>query len=161
MGRKLTMPVAAAQSRRAPDVRRRLGGRASTEPGAGEVVEVHRTGTGLPPLVGVVICVEGDLLHVMTDGTTVRRTQRARVTPAPKAPGALDDLAELAVDARLFGALQEGQRVSFQNEAGVAQEGSLVEKCRFGAIVLCEDNSLVGVGFRKVWPATVGKSAPS
>lgn len=27
--------------------------------------------------------------------------------------------------------------------------------------VLCEDNSLVGVGFRKVWLAQMFKSAPS
>jgi hypothetical protein len=87
------------------------------------------------------------------------RTWRARVTPTSTASAA--GLPPLAQGARVFGTLSDGQRVSFENEAGQVAEGALVEKCRFGAIVLCEDNSLVGVGFRKVWLAQTVKSAPS
>ena len=141
MGLKLTIPITPSlRSRRVEDVRKRMGGRESTEAGAGEVVTVRREGA--PELVGVVIFVLGAELDVMTDEATVRRTQRARVSAASGAAGA-EWLSSLSADAKVFGTLEEG---------------TLVEKCRYGAIVLCGDRSLMGVGFRKLWPA--GSTVP-
>jgi hypothetical protein len=156
MGRKLTIPITPTlRSRRVEDVRKRMGGRESTEAGAGEVVTVRREGA--PELLGVVIFVQGTELDVMTDEATVRRTQRARVSASSGGPGDAW-LPSLAADAKVFGTLEEGQRVRYQSETGKLEEGTLVEKCRYGAIVLCADRSLMGVGFRKLWPA--GSTSP-
>jgi hypothetical protein len=156
MGLKLTIPITPSlRSRRVEDVRKRMGGRESTEAGAGEVVTVRREGA--PELVGVVIFVLGAELDVMTDEATVRRTQRARVSAASGAAGA-EWLSSLSADAKVFGTLEEGQRVRYQSDTGRLEEGTLVEKCRYGAIVLCGDRSLMGVGFRKLWPA--GSTVP-
>jgi len=37
--------------------------------------------------------------------------------------------------------------------------GKVVEKCRWGALVLREDGAVVAVGFRKLWPSPTGASA--
>jgi hypothetical protein len=82
----------------------------------------------------------------------VRKIKRALTLPVPR-----DDvprhLALLAADARVFGALHEGQRVRYQADGGGFDHGTLVEKCRFGALVLRADQAVVGVGFRRVGPA--------
>jgi len=150
MSRKLTIPITPTlRSRRVEDVRKRMGGRARTEAGAGDVVSVRREAA--PDVVGVVIFVLGPELDVMTDESTVRRTQRSRVAAATGGP---EWLASVSADAKVFGTLEEGQRVRYQSETGRLQEGTLVEKCKYGAIILCEDRSLMGVGFRKLWPAS-------
>jgi hypothetical protein len=155
MTRKLTIPITPAlRSRRVEDVRKRMGGRESTEAGGGEVVTVRREGA--PELVGVVVFVRGDELDVMTDESTVRRTQRARVSPGAGKDASAEWTAALAADAKVFATLEEGQRVRYLGETGRLEEGMLVEKCRYGGIVMCADHSLMGVGFRKLWPASPG-----
>jgi len=123
-------------------VRKRLGGRASTEPGAGEVVRVTAAGDR----TGVVLFVRGEQLDVWLEGDRVQRVQRADTRPA----GGLvaRDVAAVAGDARAFAELCEGQRVAFQQE-GRPGEGALVEKCRFGGLVELPSGTVVGVGFRR------------
>lgn len=140
-------------------VRKRLGGRGSTEADAGDLVTLTTPGGG--KLQGVIVFASGDNLDVWIDQDTasrtapprvgvVRRAHRAHVAPLRVAPSR--DLDAMANDARVFGALLEGQRILFQTDEGVG-EGTLVEKCRFGALVQRDDGTLVGVGFRRIWPA--------
>jgi hypothetical protein len=60
-------------------------------------------------------------------------------------------------DALVFSALQEGDLVRFNTFGDRHDEGSIVEKCRFGALVKRADGSIVGVGFQKLWPIADGQ----
>jgi len=145
MARRLFLPLATPVSRlpTVDAVRKRLGGRASTEPGAGEVVRLRDT------CAGVVLFVRGEQLDVWLDGDVVRRVRRADIQPAGE--GAPRDLLSVAHDARTFAELREGERVGFQHEGGMG-EGALVEKCRFGGLIERSDGAVLGVGFRRLWP---------
>jgi hypothetical protein len=157
MRRRLSLPLTFdmdADKKPAVDlVRKRLGGRASTEAGAGDVVTV--TTDGGAQRVGVVLFVRGDDLDVWIDHGVVRRTRRSSTSPAHTPVSR--ELTSVAGDARVFGGLLEGQRVRYQHEAGFG-EGLLVEKCRFGAVLRRDDGVLVGVGFRRIWPASMPES---
>jgi hypothetical protein len=137
-------------------LRKRLGGRASSEPGAGEGVTLL-TESGLHK-TGVVLFVRGDDLEVWVDHNLVRTTQRASTAPldAPLPR----DLAAVAADARAFASLAEGQRIHYLDDDRIG-EGVIVEKCRFGAVVERKDGKLVGLGFRRLWPADEPLGAPS
>jgi hypothetical protein len=155
MERRLFLPLAAPSSGAPPTVdavRKRLGGRASTEAGAGEVV-----GLGVDR-AGVVLFVRGEQLDVWLAGDVVRRVRRGEIRPATDA-GARDLLA-VARDARVFAALREGQRVGFPVEGGLG-EGTLVEKCRFGGLVERADGTVLGVGFRRLAPVSAPAPDPS
>jgi len=159
MGRKLFLPLTPSGARppTVDAVRKRLGGRASTEPGAGELVSLV-TERGIER-VGVVLFVRGEDLDVWTDGDVVRRARRASLRPPP--PGPEDERADAALrrellavacDARSFAELNEGQRVEYQHEDGIG-EGTLVEKCRFGGLIQRADGAVIGAGFRRIWAA--------
>lgn len=152
MGRKVFLPLTQSSmvhpSQPTVDaVRRRLGGRASTDSGAGEIVALTRT-AGVER-AGVVLFTSGDALLVWVAEGIVRKTQRALVQPV-RAPVS-EDLIALAGDARVFGDLKEGERVRYHHESGLG-EGKLIEKCRFGALLLRDDGAVIGVGFRRIWP---------
>lgn len=149
MSRKL--PVLLFSERQKPTVdaiRQKLGGRAATERGAGDLVSVS-AGAGLTH-VGVVIFTRGEDVDVWTGEGVVRRARwdvvRRVDGPAPEA------FVAVAADAAMFGGLAEGQRVRFRADTGT-DEGTLVEKCKFGALVERDDHTIVGVSFRRVWPA--------
>ena len=129
--------------------RKRLGGRASTGPGAGDLVQV-RTRVGLAKQ-GVVLFADGGEVDVWIAHETVLRTTRDRVTPLQEVVSR--DVAAVASDARVFGSLGEGQRVRYLHAQADFADATLVEKCRYGALLLRDDGTLVGVGFRRVWPA--------
>ena len=153
MPRKLWLPVTRAsnEDESAPTVdavRRRLGGRASSEGRAGELVALSDAADG--EHLGVVLFARDDELAVWVGEGLVRKTRRALTRTATCAtPPAL---AKIADDARVFGSLAEGQRVTFEASPGELTQGTLVEKCRFGALVKLESGTLVGVGFRRIWP---------
>lgn len=153
MHRKLWLPVTRAsnEGESAPTVdavRRRLGGRASSEGRAGELVALSGGAEG--ERLGVVLFAKDEELAVWVGEGLVRKTRSrlARSTGGAVPPA----LTKVADDARVFGSLAEGQRVTF--EAGERQiaRGTLIEKCRFGALVRLENGTLVGVGFRRIWP---------
>lgn len=129
-------------------VRKRLGGRASTEDGAGELVS-FRDERGLER-AGVVVFVRGDDRDVWVPGDVVRRVRRDDARPIDGAVPA--ELHEVARDAIAFARLREGQRVHYQHTDGLG-EGDMIEKCRFGVLVERRDRTIVGVGFRRVWGA--------
>jgi hypothetical protein len=146
MTRRLFLPLAtpdtAAPRPTVDAVRRRLGGRAATEQGAGEIVALRGGRTG------VVLFVRGDQLDVWLEGDVVRRVRRPDAAAADAVIAR--DVYAAARDARAFGDLREGQRVSFQKD-GVLRDGVLVEKCRFGALVELESGAVVGVAWRRLF----------
>lgn len=153
MVRRLFLPLAVGDPDASPTVdavRKRLGGRASTEPGAGELVEVASDRGAAR--AGVVLFVQGDELDVWLEGGVVRRTRRSRIVKTTEAG---EELLSIAHAARIFAALSEGQRVCYSHDAGVG-EGALVEKCRFGALVERGDGTVLGIGFRRLRSAIPG-----
>jgi len=124
-------------------VRARLGGRARTDPQAGRVVCFLDTGA-----TGVVLFGHGDEVHVFSNAGWVRRTTADALTQVDEPA---EDLNDVANDVRVFAALEEGHRVRFQDLGGMAQ-GTLIEKCRYGAVVRRDDETVMGVGFRRIWP---------
>lgn len=125
--------------------RKRLGGRASTGTYAGTVVRLDGG-------EGVVLFADESEVDVLVDETTVKRTARSDVSPAPDAHG---PLASLAGHVLVFARLEEGERVRMETEDGMV-EGLLFEKCRYGALVAKDDGSVLAVGFRKLWPVARG-----
>lgn len=153
MSRKLSLPLTLdwAKKPTTDAVRKRLGGRASTEPGAGEIVSLRTEGG--TERVGVVLFARGEDVDVWTDHGVVRRARRTRCTPCCEEVS--KELSQVADDARIFGGMCEGQRVRYQHEAGL-EEGVIVEKCRFGALLRRDDGVILGVGFRRIWPLAGG-----
>jgi hypothetical protein len=155
MSRKLFLPLTPADTRppTVDVVRKRLGGRASTEPGAGELVALV-TAQGLSR-IGAVLFVRGEDFDIWIDSGVVRRARRSALRPLDPASlseaehARLRDLRAIARDAQSFAALVEGQRVHYQHEGGI-DEGTLIEKCRFGGLVERADGAVLGVGFRRL-----------
>ena len=155
------MRQATAQNKPAPSVemaRLRLGGRApATTDDAGRIVSLDG-GRGLR-VVGVVLYGDPSDLDVWIESGVVRRAPAASVEDFGGVVSA--DVKAIADDARLFSRLKEGQRVRYENRQGEITEGDLVEKCRYGGLVLRGDGKLMAVGFRKLWSATPVVDAPN
>jgi hypothetical protein len=134
----------------------RLGGRLTSADvpvrglGPGAVV-TFALGTG-DRIPGVVVFASVAEVHVLLDGVRLRRFAPSDLEPFSGDPGL--DLEKLAADARVFGNLTEGQAVRYTDDAGNLVDGKVVEKCRWGALVLRDAGAIVAVGFRKLWPST-------
>jgi hypothetical protein len=154
VSRRVFLPVEGAQRPAATldAVRARLGGRARTDQQAGRVVCFLDTGA-----TGVVIFGSGSDVHVFSGAGWVRRTTLDALTPIDDPAPELD---AIACDVRVFAALEEGARVRFQDVSGLA-DGTLIEKCRYGAVVRRDDDRVMGVGFRRIWPLANPCDAPS
>jgi hypothetical protein len=126
-------------------IRKRLGGRDASEPGVGRVVTFD---TGVGARHGVVLFARAEHLEVYVDAGVVRSVPRAAAHDADT-DALTEELCAVALDARAFAEMEEGQQVVFTTEHGPA-EGVLAEKCRFGAIVARPDGRAVGVGFRRL-----------
>lgn len=156
VSRRVSLPVTDPSAQRPRStidaVRARLGGRARTDLQAGRVVCFLDTGA-----TGVVLYGQGDEVHVFSNAGWVRRTTTDALIHVDE-PGA--ELRTVANDVRVFAALEEGHRVRFQDLSGVAQ-GTLIEKCRYGAVVRRDDATIMGVGFRRIWPLPNPTDTPS
>jgi hypothetical protein len=173
VGKKVNLPLfgdpaekkePSRDSRKKPSIdaaRARLGGRAlETEapPGGfapGVVVSfVLRNGRRM---AGVIVFASRAEVHVLLDGVRLRRLSPGDLELHE---GAVDrELGKIAADARLFGQLVESQAVRYADDSGSLVDGRVVEKCRWGALVLRDDGALVAVGFRKLWPSPAGGAA--
>jgi hypothetical protein len=163
--------------RRVDEVRRRMGGRASSDPGVGQLVRLR-----LSDEYGVVLFRTGEQLDVWLGGGKVQRTGQAAVEPlrpstepadphssdsagrrtaGPARPAQLPELLGVAADVRVFASLNEGARVRYSATSDSMEEGTLVEKCRYGALILRDDNTLMGVGFRRIWPVNISQKLSS
>lgn len=155
--RRFSLPLLDAEGRRTdlPTLevaRRKLGGRLSDEPprAASAGIEVGRV-VALRDAMGVVLSVDGARLSVWIAGGRVRRVDVGAAGPV--VGGVPVELARVADDIRLFTRLAEGDRVAFELD-GERREGTLLEKCRFGALVGAADRKVMAVGFRRLWPTS-------
>lgn len=148
----MTDPSAKRPSSTIDAVRARLGGRARTDLQAGRVVCFLDTGA-----IGVVLFGQGEEVHVFSNAGWVRRTTASALSAVAEPE---PELRAVADDVRVFAALQEGHRVRIQDRAGMA-EGTLLEKCRYGAVVRRDDATIMGVGFRRIWPVADPGHTPS
>jgi hypothetical protein len=142
--------------------RARLGGRitetdAPTPGFAPGVVVTFSVGSDRR-MPGVVVFASQAEVHVLLDGIRLRRLSPDDLLVHEGRDLAIE-LEKIAGDARLFGQLVEGQAVRYADDAGTLINGKVVEKCRWGALVLRDDGAVVAVGFRKLWPAPAGGSA--
>ncbi len=142
-----------APARTVDAVRERLGGRGESLAGVGEIVRITAVGHRRP---GVVLFATEDRFDVWIGGDQVLRVARTDVEPFETEPP--KELLVVASDARVFSRLQEGEQVRFEPTAVRHDEGTLAEKCRYGALVRRADGSIVGVGFQRLWPAGAGQS---
>jgi hypothetical protein len=124
------------------EARASLGGRASTSARAGERVRVKSTRRE-----GVVVFASESEVDVwIGDG----RLQRVAPGECERSERGERELDAVAADARRYGALVEGEEVTFLDRSDRAHPGTLVEKCRYGALVLDRGGKVVAVGFRRV-----------
>jgi hypothetical protein len=145
------------------DARNRLGGRTTDEepapPGInpGRVVRVFANDG--EEHVAVVVFANADEVHILIDGTRLRRVPPSAVhtydgvTPS--------SMSKIAADAHVFSRLAEGEKIRYADDKGGLLSGKLVEKCRYGALVVREDGAVIAVGFRKLWPAATSSSTGS
>jgi hypothetical protein len=162
VGRKVFLPLTQrfADSVATPTVkqmRERLGGKFVS--GA----RLERDGVVLPlgsfvafedsGRLGVLLSVGESSVDVYVDRGTVKRTLPASVGPHRGRPPA--ELEEVSASVALFARIAEGERVSVERSPGLVVEGTLVEKCRYGAIVELDgaERVTLAVGFRKIWPS--------
>lgn len=156
MGRKLSLPLhGKALDLIAPPtvdvMRARLGGRL-VPGGANAAGDVVRIGDEQPARAGVVLASDAHAVDVYVERGTVRRTRAAEIHPwLGELPGPLSTVAH---EARVFAGLTEGQPVRFSTEGGALESGTLLEKCRWGGLVQRGDGVVLGIGFRRVLPAT-------
>lgn len=163
MGKKLNLPVFAETAGRtakkpakkpsAAVARERLGGRIEIGD-SGDVAPGRVVTVAFPSgrrRAAVVLWCGANEAHVLLDGIRLRRLPPADL--GPYAGDVDEDLTKIAADAHLFGLLVEGEAVRYAEDGGGLRDGRLVEKCRWGGLVLREDGAIIAVGFRKLWPA--------
>jgi hypothetical protein len=126
------------------EARTALGGRASTERGAGELVMVSLKRGG--DAAGVVVFVQDAQRDVWIGAGRFVRTTSDRLRSLGEVEG---ELKMVAVEARRFASLREGDPVRALRRDGSAIDGRLIEKCRYGALV-AHDDKVVAVSFRRI-----------
>ncbi|HXN31732.1 MAG TPA: hypothetical protein VN894_07725 [Polyangiaceae bacterium] len=145
-------PAGGAERPSIEAARRRLGGRATgpSQRAPGTLVQVRLHGAARTK--GILLWATARHCDIWFEDGIARRARFDSVTacagPTP------DGLARVAGEMRLFTSLAEGERVRWERASEVA-EGCIVEKCRYGAIIVSRDGRVVAVGFRKLWPAVV------
>jgi hypothetical protein len=125
--------------------RRSLGGPYSDDVDAAMIGRFVRA----EPHEGVVLHADASTVDVMVSAGVVRRVERSRVV-------ALDDVElsplrrRMAGDVRRFAAMPAGRRARFATEGGGEDEGLLIEKCRYGALLALDDGRVVALGFSRM-----------
>jgi len=149
------LPVFGAPSTRASkpapkidEARAALGGRAKSSALAGALVHVNTAARAQQ--LGAVVFADETSVDVWVGDGRIRRVRSADVSIASDV--GVHPLAAVAADVRIFATLFEGARVRFLSPAGVTLEGTLTEKCRYGALVLGLDGKLLAVSFRRLFP---------
>jgi hypothetical protein len=131
--------------------RERLGGRAASCAPVGEIVLLS---TALGERTGVVLFRDDAFADVWIGGGRVHRVEPDALVSHPDPASVSMDLCAVASSTRVFGDLREGDRVRFETRPGALSDGLLVEKCRFGALVLADDGKVMALGFQKIWPVS-------
>ena len=161
MARRVLLPVTQALQEGAPNelptldtMRERLGGVVGNAEGSGQLALI--VSTGKP---GVVVHRSSTGTDIMVKRGIVRRTATEDVRiieerePHPSIP---DDVRAIHVEMQRFAALNNGDRVFVADPRGAAGKkfaATLLEKCRFGAIVQRDDGTPMAIGFARMHPA--------
>ena len=147
--RRLNLPVSAQGPDGLPTIdaaRVRLGGRATSSRLAGTIVSLESAGGAQG--VGVVLFAGELECDVWIAEGIVRRTAISDVT---RFDGHVDDATlRIAADARRYTSLVEGQHVQIVEPDAPSRTATIVEKCRYGALVALADGRVLAVGFRKL-----------
>lgn len=168
MARKVSLPVTdslldAIGPPTLAAMRTKLGGRAESaeEPGiaVGAIVALQPPDTAPLPAgaasmrLGIVLSVGPLDVDVYLTRGMVKRTLASLLTlHDPRKEGEVPpDLEAIRPSVEAFARLREGQRVFFERSPGTISEGTLLEKCRYGALVGDPDGKVLGVGFRKLF----------
>jgi hypothetical protein len=130
-------------------IRQRLGGRRASNDG-----DLAGTWVQLPHLDnawGVIVSSpsEHHAFVWITEGL-IRKVERSRLLFPTTRPNA-HPLERISYDCKQFAMLVENDLVHYLNNQGEIQQGTLVELCHFGAVILRNDDVLMGVGFRRIW----------
>jgi hypothetical protein len=137
--------------------RRRLGGKPAAPSTRAPGLAVHVTLRDGQRHRGVVLWSSEQDCDVWFEDGVARRVRASAVTPYGGVVP--ESLARISAEARLFAMLAPGERVRWQRSSPApgasAGEGCIVEKCRYGAILVTRDGRLIAVGFRRLWPAIV------
>jgi hypothetical protein len=138
--------------------RETLGGRASTDHTAGARVRVGSVRGAA--IEGVVVFGSERERDVWIGEGRFQRIAAGDCETLSLGDPALGDRALDAVadDARRFATFVEGAAVRYLDRSGRAHEGTLVEKCRYGALVMGEGGRILAVGFRRI-TSTVDRAA--
>jgi hypothetical protein len=132
--------------------RKQLGGAGETTGFAGTVVRVpNRDDTWS---VGVALYASADEVDVWLDGSRVRRARADEVHALPRDHDPA--LHAVIADVQVFASLHRGDAVRWQEGDGRTEEGTLIEKCRYGALVATPEGRVLAVGFRRLWPVPAG-----
>lgn len=151
--------------------RARLGGALDGAPAhatftSGKLVDLTEGSRQASRQTGVVLVSTVEEVVVLLDAACLRRVPPSLVVESTKEPSAV--LSKLAVDAKIFGGLVEGQMVRFardksRDESEIKdpmdahtdfEKGKLISKCRYGGLVALANGTVLAVGFRKLWPVT-------
>ena len=151
-----SLGAALSVSHDAPSVdeaRDALGGRVGLALGTGEKVgvQVRFADARGDDVQGILIFATHESLDVWVGEGRFHRVPRARVRSFEDAPPT-HALADVAADALVFSQLAEGAAIRFVDRGGVMQEGTLVEKCRYGALVENSARKVLALSFRRLWP---------
>jgi hypothetical protein len=114
-------------------------------------VRIRANGSATARLA-VIVHASATEIHALVDGVRLLRVKPE--TMEPFEGDAPIEIARIAADARVFHTLVEGQPVRYADDTNSLLAGKLVEKCRYGALIVRDDGTVVAVGFRKLWPAT-------
>ena len=132
--------------------RRKLGGRSITPSARSPGALVEAMLQDGQPHAGILLWAAAGSCDVWFEDGLARRARSGAVRCSARATP--DALVRIEAEVRLFACLAEGDPVRWERPAGVT-EGLIVEKCRYGAIVVTRSARVVAVGFRKLWPANV------
>jgi hypothetical protein len=154
---RLPLFVEPAPTPSVSDMRERLGGRAPTSAHVGAFAQVEAREGQPQGRVGVVLHSSELAFELLVTPTRVVTVPHAHLLTDAEGEAQRPELARYAEALRRFALLAEGQRVRAADSGASAPlgtvEGTLVEKCKRGALVERADGSIVAVGFARLEPA--------
>ncbi len=154
---RLPLFVEPAPTPSVSDMRERLGGRTPTSPHVGAFAQLEAREGETAGRVGVVLHTSELAFELLVTPTRVVTVPLAHLLTDAEGEAQRPELTRYAEALRRFARLAEGQRVRAAESSAAsplgAVEGTLVEKCKRGALVERADGSIVAVGFARLAPA--------
>ena len=144
MARRVTLPISDEKRLSLARAREKLGGRVRSRRDCGQLVQVVRGGERR---VGVVVWSGDEQCDVWLEPDQLLRTARRDIVAA--IGSATDVVLAVAQAAKSFGKLREGETVHVGGQAV-----TIVEMCRWGALVARPGGAILAMGFQRLGRAT-------